>query len=247
MSDTAIRAENVSMSFDPDSKRQVGLGGYWARLLKKKTSSDKFQMLNDISFKIKKGGSLAVIGAEGSGKTTLLKLAAGIITPTEGKIITKGSIGTVFAEDKGFDLSLSAKENIYIMGSLRGFTREYMKKRVDKIIDFAELEGFEGTPVKKLSHETSLRLAFSIVSHVKTDILILDEALSPCSAEFRAKCEKRIAKMKDSGTAVLSVSYLPDHISNVCENAIWIDNGEMMMYDTAQKVWEEYEKFCQES
>lgn len=246
MSDTVIIAENVSLTCDLKSNRQVGLLKYWERLLKKEANNSELQVLNDISFKVEKGGSLAVIGAEGSGKTTLLKLIAGIITPTEGKILTKGNIGTVFAEDKGFDLSLSAAENIFIIGSLRGFTREYMKKRVKKIISFAELEGSEDVKVKKLSHEMSLRLAFSIAAHVKTDILILDEALSSCGEEFRRKCEEKIAKMKETGTAVLSVSYVPDHIMNICENAIWIDKGEMMMYDTAENVSKAYEEFCQD-
>lgn len=245
MSNTAIIAENVSLTCNPENNRQVGLVKYWARLLKKKTHFDELQVLDDISFKVEKGGSLAVIGAEGSGKTTLLKLIAGIITPTEGKILTKGNIGTVFAEDKGFDLSLSAEKNIYIMGSLMGFSREYMEKRVGKIISFAELEGFEGIQVKKLTHEMSLRLAFSIAAHVKTDILILDEALSSCGEEFRGKCEEKIAKMKEQGTAVLSVSYLTEHLMNVCENAIWLDNGEMLMYDTVENVSKAYEEFCQ--
>lgn len=244
MSDTAIIAENVSLTCNPERNRQAGLWEYWARLLKKKTRFDEFQVLDDISFKVKKGGSLAVIGAEGSGKTTLLKLIAGIITPTEGKILTKGTIGTVFAEDKGFDLSLSAEKNIYIMGSLMGFSREYMKKRVRKIISFAELEGFEGVQVKKLTHEMSLRLAFSIAAHVKTDVLILDEALSSCGKEFRGKCEERIAKMKEQGAAVLSVSYVSEHLMNICEDAIWIDNGEMLMYDTVENVSKAYEEFC---
>ena len=245
MSDTAIIAENVSLTCNLDSNRQVGLLKYWEGLFKKKASYAELQILDDISFKVRKGGSLAVIGAEGSGKTTLLKLIAGIIAPTGGKILTKGNIGTVFAEDRGFDLSLSAAENIFIMGSLRGFTREYMKKRVKKIISFAELEGYDDVQVKKLSHEMSLRLAFSIAAHVKTDILILDEALSSCSADFRFKCEERITKMRELGTAVLSVSYVPDHIINVCEDAIWIDNGEMMMYDTAENVCRAYEEFSQ--
>lgn len=245
MSDTAIIAENVSLTCNAQRDRQVGLGKYWARLFKKKTSFDEFQVLDDISFEVKKGGSLAVIGAEGSGKTMLLKLAAGIIAPTEGKILTKGNIGAVFAQDKGLDLSFSVMENIYIRGSLMGFTREYMKKRVQKIISFAELEGFEGVQVKRLTHEMSSQLAFSIAAHVKTDILILDEALSSCGEEFRRKCEERIAEMREEGTAVLSVSYLPDHIMSVCEDAIWLDNGEMMMYDTVENVSKAYEEFCQ--
>lgn len=245
MSDTAIIAENVSLRCNPESNRQVGLGQYLVKLLKKKTDIDEVRLLDDISFKVKKGGSLAVIGAEGSGKTILLKLAAGIITPTEGKILTKGTIGAVFAQDKGFDLSLSAEKNIYIMGSLMGFSREYMEKRVQKIIGFAELEGFESVKVKKLTHEMSLRLAFSIAAHVKTDILILDEALSSCDEKFRGKCEERIAKMKEQGTAVLSASYVSDHLMNICENAIWIDNGKIMMYDTTENVCKAYEDFCQ--
>ncbi|MCM1054445.1 MAG: ATP-binding cassette domain-containing protein [Bacteroides sp.] len=243
MSDAAVLAENVSLSIDSDSRRKVGLMGYWARLFRKKTSFEDFQVLEDISFKIKKGGSLAVVGVEGAGKTTLLKLAAGIIAPTRGKILTRGTVGAVFSEDKCFDASLSAVKNIYVIGSLMGFEREYMKKRIDRILEFAGLEEYRSVPLKKFSHEMGLRLAFSTAAHVRTDVLILDDALSAVDAGFRAKCEERIAKMKEAGTAVLSVSYLSDHILKICEQALWIDNGELMMYDTAEKVCEAYKEF----
>lgn len=243
MSDTAIQVENVSLTFNLSRGGQVGLGRHLFNLITKKKDFEEFPALDDVSFEVKKGGSLAVVGIEGAGKTSLLKLIAGIIVPTEGRVLTKGSVFGVFAEDKGFDPHLSAVENIYAAGALRGYSHEYMKKRVESIIGFAELEGSEQLRLKKFSHDMSLRLALSIALHVKADILLLDEALSPCGEEFRQRCAERIKKMRESGTALVFVSYLPELAKSLCDEAVWIDNGELLMQDTVDNVFEAYNAF----
>lgn len=244
MSDTAIRAENVSMMFNLSRYREERLKEYVINLLKKKLFFDEFWALQDISFEVKKGDSLGLVGTNGSGKTTLLKLIAGIMKPTKGSVVTEGSIAPLFAMSSGFDSSLSARENIYLVGAMRGFSKEYMRKRFDEIIDFAELENFVDVPVKNFSSGMSSRLAFAIATLVRTDILIADEVLAVGDAKFRKKSEDRMAKMRADGTTVLFVSHSAGQVQKVCKNAIWLNHGKMMMSGSSADVCKAYAEHC---
>lgn len=244
MSDTAIRAENVSMMFNLSREREERLKEYVINLLKRKLFFDEFWALTDISFEVKKGDSLGLVGTNGSGKTTLLKLIAGIMKPTKGKVVTEGSIAPLFAMSSGFDKSLSAKENIFLVGAMRGYSRKYMEKRFDEIIDFAELGDFADVPVKNFSSGMISRLAFAIATLVRTDILIADEVLAVGDAKFRKKSEERMAKMRDGGTTVLFVSHSAQQVQNVCKNAIWLDHGKMIMAGPSKDVCKAYGEFC---
>lgn len=244
MSDTAIRAENVSMMFNLSREREERLKEYVINLLKRKLFFDEFWALQDISFEVKKGDSFGLVGTNGSGKTTLLKLIAGIMRPTKGEITTEGSIAPLFAMNSGFDGSLSARENIFLVGAMRGYSRKYMQKHFDEIIDFAELENFVDVPVKNFSSGMTSRLAFAIATLVKTDILIADEVLAVGDAKFRKKSEERMAKMRTAGTTVLFVSHSAQQVMNVCKNAIWLDHGKMVMSGSSQEVCKAYQEFC---
>lgn len=244
MSDTAIKAENVSMMFNLSREREERLKEYVINLLKKKLFFDEFWALQDISFEVKKGDSLGLVGTNGSGKTTLLKLIAGIMRPTKGKIVTEGSIAPLFAMNSGFDPSLSAKENIFLVGAMRGYSRSYMQKHFDEIIDFAELEGFVDVPVKNFSSGMTSRLAFAIATLVRTDILIADEVLAVGDAKFRKKSEDRMAKMREGGTTVLFVSHSAEQVKKVCKNALWLDHGKMVMAGSSEEVCKAYAEFC---
>lgn len=244
MSDTAIKVENVSMMFNLSREREERLKEYVINLLKKKLFFDEFWALKDISFEVKKGDTLGVVGTNGSGKTTLLRLVAGIMQPTKGKITTEGSIAPLFAMGSGFDGSLSARENIYLVGALHGYSKEYMKKRFDEIIDFAELEGFVDVPIRNYSSGMTSRLAFAIATLVQTDILIADEVLAVGDAKFRKKSEDRMAKMRSNGATVLFVSHSPGQVQKVCRNAIWLDHGELVMSGTSKEVCDAYAEHC---
>lgn len=193
---------------------------------------------------MKKGDSLGLVGVNGSGKTTLLKLVAGIMKPTKGTIYTEGSIAPLFAMGSGFDSSLSARENIFLVGALRGFTKEYMKRRFDEIIEFAELEDFVDVPMKNFSSGMSSRLAFAIATLVHTDILIADEVLAVGDAKFHKKSEARMAKMREGGATILFVSHSAGAVQKVCKNAIWLDRGKIVMAGKSETVCKVYSEFC---
>lgn len=244
MSDTAIKVENVSMMFNLSRQREERLKEIVINLIKKKLFFDEFWALKDISFEVKKGSSLGLVGTNGSGKTTLLKLIAGIMKPTKGTIVTEGSIAPLFAMGTGFDSSLSARENIFLVGALRGFSRDYMKRHFDEIIEFAELQDFVDVPLKNYSSGMSSRLAFAIATLVQTDILITDEVLAVGDAKFHKKSEERMAKMRTEGTTVLFVSHSSAAVRRICKDAVWIDHGEMRMYGPANDVCKAYDEFC---
>lgn len=240
----AIKADNVSMMFNLSREREERLKEYVINLIRGKLFFDEFWALQDISFKVEKGDSLGLIGVNGSGKTTLLKLVAGIMKPTKGTIYTDGSIAPLFAMSSGFDSSLSARENIFLVGALRGYTKEYMKKRFDEIIDFAELENFVDVPLKNYSSGMSSRLAFAIATLVHTDILIADEVLAVGDAKFHKKSEERMAKMREGGTTILFVSHSAGAVQKVCRNAIWLDHGKIVMAGKSADVCKAYAEFC---
>ncbi|MBD5080719.1 MAG: ABC transporter ATP-binding protein [Ruminococcaceae bacterium] len=244
MSDTAIKAENVSMMFNLSREHEVRIKEYVINLLKHKLFFDEFWALQDVSFEVKKGDSLGLVGTNGSGKTTMLKLVAGIMKPTKGKVTTEGSIAPLFAMGTGFDSSLSARENIFLVGSMRGYSKKYMQKHFDEIIDFAELENFVDVPLRNYSSGMSSRLAFAIATLVKTDILIADEVLAVGDAKFRKKSEDRMAKMMQDGVTILFVSHSSAQVRNVCKNAIWLDHGKLIKAGPSAEICKEYDEFC---
>lgn len=244
MSDTAIKAENVSMMFNLSREREVRVKEYIINLLKHKLAYDEFWALRDVSFEVKKGDSLGLMGTNGSGKTTMLKLVAGIMKPTEGKITVEGSIAPLFAMGTGFDNALSARENIFLVGSMRGYSKQYMQRHFDEIIDFAELENFVDVPLRNYSSGMRSRLAFAIATLVKTDILIADEVLAVGDAKFKKKSEDRMKKMMDNGVTILFVSHSAGQVRKVCKNAIWLDHGKLIKIGTAAEISKEYEAFC---
>lgn len=246
MSDIAVKAENVSMMFNLSREKEERLKEYVLNLIRGKLFFDEFWALTDVSFEVRKGESLGIVGTNGSGKTTLLKLISGIMNPTKGKIYTEGSIAPLFAMGTGFDSSLSARENIYLVGAMHGHSREYMRKRFDEIISFAELENFVDVPLRNYSSGMNSRLSFAIATLVQADILIADEVLAVGDAKFRSKSEARMAKMRENGATILFVSHSAGQVQKVCKNAIWLDHGRVRMYDTSDKVCKAYEAFCKE-
>ena len=221
--DIAVKLKKVSLSHKIPPKN--GVKDSVMRLIKNEPFFDEQYILKNISFTLEKGSAIALIGGEGAGKTTLLRLISGIITPTSGRIITNGCISPVFSDGMGFNPSLTVKKNVYFVGSMRGFSSEYMKKRIKDIIEFAGLKEQLNAPIKKCTREMVSRLAFSISAFIKTDILIVDEALSGCDEDFCERCMEKMLEMKSRGASVLFVSYSGDQIIKLCENAIWLDNG----------------------
>ena len=191
----AIEINNVTMKFNMCSDRIDNLKEYLIKFLKKQLSFEDFTALEDVSVEIKAGEVFGIVGLNGSGKSTLLKLVSGILKPTQGTVKTVGTISPLIELGAGFDMELTARENIFLNGSVLGYSRDFMKEKFDEIIEFAELRDFVEAPLKNFSSGMVARLGFSIATLVKPEILIVDEILAVGDFLFQQKCEQRIQEM----------------------------------------------------
>lgn len=238
--ETMIKVDDVSMMFNLSSERVDNIKEYIIRLVKGKLMFSEFWALKNISFELEKGDSLGIVGLNGSGKSTLLKLIAGVLKPTKGTVFTGGGIAPLIELGAGFDEDLSAAENIFLNGSILGYSREYMQERFDDIIEFAELQNFVEVPLKNFSSGMKARLGFAVATMNVPDILILDEVLSVGDYKFQEKSFQRTQEILDSGATVLFVSHSVEQVRKICKKAIWLQNGEMVMYGTSEEVCNAY-------
>ena len=191
-------------------------------------NSREFIALDDISFSLKRGESLAILGANGAGKSTLLSLIGGIIQPSSGQLRVKGRIGLMLELGSGFCHDLSGRENIMLNGLLLGATRREIKELTDDIIDFSGLRDFIDEPLRTYSTGMQTRLGFAIAVHLKPDIMLIDEVLAVGDSEFRRKCQQKLAEMQQQGVAWILVTHALEHAENYCERAIYLDHGKMI-------------------
>ena len=203
---------------------------------------EEFWALKDVSFKVHKGDSVGLIGLNGSGKSTMLKTIAGVLKPTEGTVETVGSIAPLIELGAGFDMDLTARENVYLNGALLGYTRKEMNNFYEDIVGFSELDNFMDVPVKNFSSGMVSRLAFAIATIGIPDILIVDEVLSVGDFQFQEKCERRIYNMIDKGTTILFVSHSIDQVKKICNKIVWLEQGHMKCYGDAREICNEYKK-----
>ncbi len=241
--DISIDVNDVSVMFNLSKNREEGVKEYFVNFVKGKLRYDEFWALRNISLQIKKGDSIALIGRNGSGKSTLLKTIAGIIKPTRGSVKVRGSIAPLIEISGGFDRSLSARENIFLSGTMHGHTRKYMKSKFDEIVDFAEIEKFIDVPLKNYSSGMVSRLGFAIATCVSADVVIADEVLSVGDARFRMKCEQRIDKLLSGGTTFLLVSHSTPSVKKLCRKAAWIEKGQLREVGPASDVCDHYAQF----
>ena len=185
---------------------------------------------------------MALIGVNGSGKSTMLKVIAGVLQPTVGKARVHGSIAPLIELGAGFDMDLTARENIYLNGAVLGYSRSFIEKNFDEIVSFAELENFIDVPVKNYSSGMVARLGFSIATQVRADILIVDEILAVGDFMFQQKCYRRMEEMLSGGTTLLFVSHDAEQVKKLCSRAIWLDHGCVMADGEATDVCEEYRR-----
>lgn len=243
MAETSVKVDNVYMMFNLSKNKESRLKEYVIDMIKGNLFFDEFWALENVSFELKRGESMGLVGVNGSGKSTLLRLVAGIMEPTHGTVYTKGSIAPLIALGGGFEPSLSARENIYLNGSMHGHSTGFMKKRFDDIISFAELEEFVDVPVKNFSSGMLSRLGFAIATSVHADIVIADEVLSVGDARFKKKCEERIANLLKEGTTVLYVSHNIHSVVKICEKALWLEKGRVIQNGNARDVCIAYQKY----
>ena len=197
-------------------------------LIKKKKRNKKkseFWALKNVDFKVHKGEVVGFIGSNGAGKSTLLKVVAGVMKPTKGSINAYGNICPMIELGAGFDMDLTARENIYLNGAVMGYSKELIDSKFNEIVEFSELQDFLDVPVKNFSSGMVARLAFSVATIVEPEILIVDEILSVGDIAFQAKSEAKMRSMIGGGTTVLFVSHSIDQIKKMCDKVIWVEHG----------------------
>lgn len=238
--DIIIKAENVSMKFTMASERFTDFKEYVINMIKRKVAYNEFWALTDVSFEVKRGEALGLIGLNGSGKSTMLKTIAGVLKPTKGSVEIRGTVAPLIELGAGFDIDLTAEENVYLNGALLGYSRKQMSEAYADIVEFSELQDFMGVPVKNFSSGMVSRLAFAIATIGTPDILICDEVLSVGDFHFQEKCEKRIQKMIDGGTTILFVSHSIEQVKKLCNKIVWLDHGHVKMYGDAEEICQQY-------
>ena len=235
-----IEISDVSMRFNLATEKHDTIKEYIVKLIKHQLMFNEFYALKNVSLTIDRGDSVALIGVNGSGKSTLLKCIAGVMSPTQGSIIVRGSIAPLIELGAGFDMDLTARENIYLNGAVLGHDRTFMDEHFDSIVDFAELWEFIDVPVKNFSSGMVARLGFAIATEVKADILVVDEVLSVGDYRFQEKCKERIADLLSGGTTLLFVSHSAEQVKELCKKAVWLDKGTVQMYGNTDAVLCEY-------
>ena len=228
MEQTVVEVDHVSIKFNLSTEKVDSIKEYFVRKLKGNLSYDEFWALRDVSFTMIKGESIALIGLNGCGKSTLLKTIAGVLKPTEGRVAVTGNLAPLIELGAGFDVDLTASENIYLNGAILGYSHAEMETHYQDIVDFSELADFMNVPIKNFSSGMLARLAFAIATIGTPDILIVDEVLSVGDFRFQQKCEKRIQKMMGTDTSLLFVSHSIDQVQNLCQRAIWIEKGHVI-------------------
>lgn len=241
MGNEVITAENIFMRFNLASERTETLKEYAIKLVKRKLMFTEFFALRGVSFSVRRGEAVALIGRNGSGKSTMLKIIAGVMSATSGRVSVKGSLAPLIELGAGFDMNLTARENIFLNGAILGHDRKYMAEHFESIVDFAELRNFLDVPVKNFSSGMIARLGFAIATEVSADILVCDEILAVGDMAFQEKCHRRISEMLAGGTTLLFVSHSIEAVKKMCGRAIWLDGGQVVADGESAEVCERYQ------
>jgi len=238
-----IIVDNVSMKFRMANDHVTSLKEFLVKKIAGKLEYKEFVALKGVSFSIEKGDVVGIIGNNGAGKSTLLKIISGILHPTSGKVEISGNIAPMLELGAGFDVDLTARENVFLNGAVLGYSKEYLTKRYDEIVEFSELHDFMDTPIRNFSSGMIMRLAFSIATLVDPDILIVDEILSVGDAKFQKKSAKRMRELMSGGTTVILVSHSIEQIREMCTKVVWLDHGVVQMVGNTRDVCSAYMKF----
>jgi len=250
MSDIAIRVEKLSKQYVIGSQgthltlRETLISSLRTPLqwfeTRSKSEENKFWALNDVSFEIKRGEAVGIIGRNGAGKSTILKILSRITKPTRGRVEIFGRIGSLLEVGTGFHTELTGRENIYLNGAILGMTRREIDRKFDEIVDFSEVEKFLDTPVKHYSSGMHVRLAFSVAAHLEPEIMIIDEVLAVGDADFQNKCLGKMDEITGEGRTVLFVSHNRDAVVRLCRRAILLDSGRLTWDGTTQDAFLHY-------
>ena len=242
--ENVIEVNNVSMEFFLPSEKVDNLKEFFIRLVKGKMERKKHRVLDNVSFSVKKGESIGLIGHNGAGKSTLLKILTGIMRPTEGSVMVKGKVAPLLNLGAGFDNEASARENVYLNGAILGYSKREIEHKYKEIVDFAELHDHMNMPLKNFSSGMVSRLGFAIAIDVNPDILLVDEILSVGDENFRKKCAAKIDELRNKGVTFVIVSHNMSQIKNLCQKAVWIEDSHMRAYGDSKEVCDKYIEYC---
>lgn len=240
MNDIAIKVEQLSKMYKlydkPMDRLKESLG------LTKKVLYHEHYALDNISFEIRKGETVGIIGTNGSGKSTILKIITGVLNPTKGNVQVNGRISALLELGAGFNQEYTGMQNIYLNGTMMGFTKEEINQKVESIVDFADIGEFINQPVKTYSSGMFVRLAFAVAINIEPEILIVDEALSVGDVFFQAKCYKKFEEFKKIGKTILLVSHDLSSISKYCDRVVLLNNGSKLSEGNPKEVIDMYKK-----
>lgn len=240
MSRTMIEVDGVTMRFRMNSDKIMSLKEFVTAALRGRLEYREFTALDHVSFEVKKGETLGLIGRNGAGKSTMLKIISGILKPTAGSVACRGNVVPMLELGSGFDMDLTGRENIFLNGAILGYSEAFLLEKYDEILDFSELGGFIETPIRNYSSGMLARLAFSIATVVKPEILIVDEILSVGDAAFQEKSRARMMELMGGGTTVLFVSHSIAQIREMCRHVVWLERGQVKMFGLADEVCDSY-------
>ncbi len=252
MSDTVIRVENISKKYVLDHQQEGGsnykslrdvIANGASSLLKPKTQNsakEEFWALKDVSFEIKQGDRVGIVGRNGAGKSTLLKILSRIVEPTTGRIGIKGRVASLLEVGTGFHPELTGRENIYLNGAILGMSKVEIQRKFDEMVAFAEVEKFLDTPVKRYSSGMYVRLAFAVAAHLEPEVLIVDEVLAVGDAAFQKKCLNKMGEVAGEGRTILFVSHNIGALNTLCNEAVYLEKGRVKEVGKAERVLSSY-------
>jgi hypothetical protein len=240
--ETMIEVRDVSMRFRMANDRISSIKEYAIARLRGKLKYNEFEALKHVSFDVKRGEVMGLIGHNGAGKSTLLKVISGILKPTEGSVIVRGNVAPMLELGSGFDFDMTGRENIFLNGAILGYSEDFLKSKYDEIVAFSEIGPFIDMPLRNYSSGMVARLAFSVATVVVPEVLIVDEVLAVGDADFQEKSRKRMMELMSGGTTVLFVSHSMEQIRQMCNRVVWLERGRVTMFGNVQTLCEEYEK-----
>ena len=240
--DYAIAVENVSKCYRIPMEKKRTVYENVIGLFSGTKSYEEFWALKDVSFNVKHGETFGVIGPNGSGKSTLLKMLAGVLYPDSGSIRVNGRIAPFLELGVGFQYELTARENIYLYGSVMGLTKKEVDRKYDDIMEFAELKRFENMKLRNFSSGMYVRLAFSIAIQTDPDIMLLDEVLAVGDEHFQKKCMGKIEEIRKSGKTIVFVSHALGSVQSLCQKSLLLSGGKMVAIGDTEKIIEQYLK-----
>ena len=243
MSALAIRLEDVHVGYLVPRERIRSLKEYAIRRIKSRVFFDRFEALRGVSFEVRAGEALGIVGRNGAGKSTILRVIGRILPPTGGRVIVVGRVAPILELGLGMHGELTGRENVMLQGALLGFSRADMKRRLDRIVAFAELESFIDAPLRTYSTGMAARLTFAVATDVEPDILLIDEVLSVGDERFQIKCEARMNAFRDSGKTIAFVSHSAKQVRETCDRAIWIHEGRIVREGSAAEVTDAYHEW----